>query len=700
MNPLSEARPDSPFAQRYQMLIRVAQAIKSHRGSNDLFDALAPELRKVVEFDVIYCIRYDQAANQVAWIGSRSSSGVERPEFPPQDMLVAWVYQHQLPLVIPDLQREIRFPRVAEFLRQQGLRSVCALPLTTVRRRIGSFGFGSQQPNAYSAEEVQFLTLVVDQIALAIDDALHAEELERQNQRLTLLLDLNNAVVSNLELRDLLQAMSASVRRVMQCDGVGVALPDLETQELRLYAFDFPGRDGIVQQETAVALDGALAPARVFRSGHPEVVNGIDPRQGNADLPAPAIALGVRCVCYLPLASRGRTLGVLILGRLEEKAFTEDEVDFLTRLANQLALAVENALAYREIGNLKDKLTQEKVYFEDEIRSEMNFEEIVGRSAELRTLLQQVEVVAPTGSTVLIYGETGTGKELIARAIHDLSPRRESAFVKLNCAAIPAGLLESELFGHEKGAFTGAVAQRIGRFEVGSRGTVFLDEVGEIPLELQPKLLRVLQEREFERLGSSRTLRTDARLIAATNQDLAAMVEAQKFRSDLYYRLNVFPLRVPPLRERRGDIPLLVRHFVQQYARRMNRTIDTIPSETMQVLIDYDWPGNIRELQNLMERAVILSPGPVLKVPLAGLQNRPARAEPPNRASFSNGSSIRIDTLPAGIGTLEDAERRHITDALNATDWVVGGPHGAAALLGMKRTTLQFRINKLGIAKS
>ncbi len=700
MNPPSEARPDSPFAQRYQMLIRVAQAIKSHRGSNDLFDVLAPELRKVVEFDVIYCIRYDQAANQLAWIGSHSSSGVQRPDFPAQDMLVAWVYNHQLPLVIPDLQREIRFPRVAEFLRQQGLRSVCALPLTTVRRRIGSFGFGSQQPNAYSAEEVQFLTLVVDQIALAIDDALHAEELERQNQRLTLLLDLNNAVVSNLELRDLLRAMSASVRRVMECDGVGVALPDLETQELRLYAFDFPERAGIADQEAAVPLDGALAPARVFRSGYPEVVNGIDLGQGNPDLPAPAITLGVRCVCYLPLASRGRILGVLILGRLEEKAFTEDEVDFLTRLANQLALAVENALAYREIANLKDKLTQEKVYFEDEIRSEMNFEEIVGRSAELRTLLQQVEVVAPTGSTVLIYGETGTGKELIARAIHDLSPRRQSAFVKLNCAAIPAGLLESELFGHEKGAFTGAVAQRIGRFEVGSRGTVFLDEVGEIPLELQPKLLRVLQEREFERLGSSRTMRTDARLIAATNRDLAAMVADQTFRSDLFYRLNVFPLRVPPLRERPGDIPLLVRHFVQQYARRMNRAIDTIPSETMQVLIDYDWPGNIRELQNLMERAVILSPGPVLKVPLAGLQNRAARGESLNKASFPNGSSNKIDTLAAGIGTLEDAERRHITGALNATNWVVGGPNGAAALLGMKRTTLQFRINKLGIAKS
>jgi formate hydrogenlyase transcriptional activator len=369
----------------------------------------------------------------------------------------------------------------------------------------------------------------------------------------------------------------------------------------------------------------------------------------------------------------------LILGRLEENVFTQDEVDFLMQMANQVALAVENALAYREMTNLKDKLTQEKVYLEDEIRGEMNFEDIVGKSVALRTLLQQVEAVAPTDSTVLICGETGTGKELIARAIHDLSSRRKSAFVKLNCAAIPAGLLESELFGHEKGAFTGAVAQRIGRFEVASRGTVFLDEVGEIPLELQPKLLRVLQEREFERLGSSHTLQTGARLIAATNQDLAAMVQERKFRSDLFYRLNVFPVQVPPLRERQEDIPLLVRHFVQQYARRMNKIIDTIPSEVMNLLTRYHWPGNIRELQNLMERAVILSLGSVLKLPLSGLQDRPARP------------------VANRIETLEDAERRHITNALQSTNWVVGGPNGAAALLGMKRTTLQWRMVKLGI---
>jgi formate hydrogenlyase transcriptional activator len=390
---------------------------------------------------------------------------------------------------------------------------------------------------------------------------------------------------------------------------------------------------------------------------------------------------------------RERVLGVLSLSRGRESAFGEEDGGFLGQVANQIALAVENAIAYGEIASLKDKLAQEVVYLQDEIRTELKFEEIVGNSDVLRRVLAELETVAPTDSTVLIYSETGTGKELIARAIHNLSSRNSNAFVKLNCAAIPTGLLESELFGHEKGAFTGAIAQRVGRFELANRGTVFLDEVGEIPLELQPKLLRVLQEREFERLGSTRTLRTDARLIAATNRDLTAMVEDQKFRSDLYYRLNVFPVRVPPLRERREDIPLLVRHFAQQFSRRMNRSIETIPSETMNALVRYDWPGNIRELQNVIERAVIVSNGPVLKVPLDDLRTRIPAPEP------SNGLSAPED---AGNmrGVLDEAERKQILAALKQANWVVSGPKGAAALLGMKRSTLQAHMQRLGIRVS
>src|SRR6202030_4204891 len=374
-----------------------------------------------------------------------------------------------------------------------------------------------------------------------------------------------------------------------------------------------------------------------------------------------------------------------VLGRLRDDAFSHADIDFLSQVANQIALAVENVLAFREIRELKEQLSKEKLYLEDEIRTEMNFTQIIGNSASLRRTLKRVETVAPTDSTVLIYGETGTGKELIARAIHDLSLRRSKPFVKLNCAAIPTGLLESELFGHEKGAFTGAIAQRIGRFEVANGGTIFLDEIGEIPLELQTKLLRVLQEREFERLGSSHTLRTDARLIAATNRDLEAMVSEQKFRSDLFFRLNVFPVHVPPLRERQGDIPLLVRHFTQQFSRRMKKVMDTIPSEAMDALCRYHWPGNIRELQNVIERAVIISTGPALRVDVSDLKFRKA------------GVPVEEATSPKlTSGTLQDVlketQRQQILKALKECNWVVSGPGGAAAHLGMKRSTLQLRM--------
>jgi len=394
-------------------------------------------------------------------------------------------------------------------------------------------------------------------------------------------------------------------------------------------------------------------------------------------------------LCRVPLVSHDRVLGVLSLGSVREGAFSDDDVEFLGQVASQIAIAVENATAYREIAELKDKLVQEKVYLEDEIRSELNFEEIVGSSQSLRHVLGQIETVAPTDSTVLIYGETGTGKELVARAVHNLSPRKANAFVKLNCAAIPTGLLESELFGHEKGAFTGAISQRVGRFELANHGTVFLDEIGEIPLELQPKLLRVLQEREFERLGSTRTLKTDARLIAATNRDLEEMVEAQTFRSDLFYRLNVFPVRVPSLRERPEDIPLLVRHFVRQFSRKTQRRIETIPSETMDALVQYHWPGNVRELQNVIERAVIVSQGSVLRVPIADLKPRPAQKQRPRRQAAAAGPSLRE--------TLDETERQRILNALERANWVVAGPNGAAAQLKMKRSTLQFRMRKLDI---
>src|SRR5216117_1839260 len=517
--------------------------------------------------------------------------------------------------------------------------------------------------------------------------------LPRQNERLQLLLNLTTRITSNLDLREVLRAISANFRELMRCDGAGIWLPGEGAGTFKLYAFDAPVSKGFAKEEVIITLPEDDPARRAFETMKPMVAT-VDEIgwPGGGEGYRLAAAESVKSACFIPLVNRGRALGDLMIVRLTEGTFTAEDVDFLSQAAGQIAIAIENALAYREISELKDKLAQEKLYLEEEIRSEMNFAEIVGKSSALRKVLKRVETVAPTGSTVLIYGETGAGKELIARAIHDLSPRKSKAFVKLNCAAIPTGLLESELFGHERGAFTGAIAQRIGRFEVANSGTIFLDEIGEIPLELQTKLLRVLQEREFERLGSSRTLRTDARLIAATNRDLEAMVAEQKFRSDLFFRLNVFPIQVPPLRERHGDIPLLVRHFAQQFSKRMNKTIDTISSATMEALSRYHWPGNIRELQNVIERAVITSTGRVLKVDVADLKiSKPSSPAEKGSAQGSTNGGLR--------DTLEETERQQILKALQRSNWVVAGPKGAAAKLGMKRSTLQLRMSKLGISR-
>jgi formate hydrogenlyase transcriptional activator len=405
-----------------------------------------------------------------------------------------------------------------------------------------------------------------------------------------------------------------------------------------------------------------------------------DPEMTLSEFDRHLIEGGIRSGGVVPLIAHDRKLGFLGVGSFREDAFSEADQELLGHIANQIAIAVENALAYREIETLKNKLASEKLYLEDEIRTEHNFEELIGESQTFRRILKQVETVAPTDSTVLICGETGTGKELIARAIHDLSARRERTLVKINCAAIPTGLLESELFGHEKGAFTGAISQRIGRFELANRGTLFLDEVGDIPPELQPKLLRVLQEQEFERLGSTRTQKVDVRLIAATNCDLEQMVADKKYRSDLYYRLNVFPITIPALRQRREDIPVLARFFTQKYARRLKKQITAIPAEAMAALTSYQWPGNVRELEHFIERAVILTKGSDLEISLAELKS----SEP---------------AATTELTTLHEAEREHILRALEETNWVVGGQGGAAARLGMKRTTLQSKMQKLGISR-
>jgi len=682
-------------AARYAALLRVVRLLTAQRSPTALFRVLARELRQVVAWDGIGLALYDATVPQHDF---RALEHEPQPGVVPladvlrEETVTWWVYQHQQPLVIPAVDTETRFPQLMARLKTYGIQSVCALPLTTVHRRLGGLGLGSAAANAYTDEEVRFLTLVADHVALVIDDALHSEAAQREQERLALLLDLTNTLVSQRELRDLLRTLVASVRQVMHCDVAAVGLPDAAGEQMRVYALDHPGSKGFLQEDTLVPLAGSLA-GKAFQTGEPVVLDRPDPAQGTPEEHRIFAVEGLQSHCIVPLISRHRRLGVLGLCRVQAQAFSQEDVDFLARVASQVALAVDNALAYGEITALKDQLAHEKLYLEEEIRSELSFADIIGHSATLRHVLHHVEIVAPTDATVLLTGETGTGKELLARAIHNLSARHQHAFVKLNCAAIPTGLLESELFGHERGAFTGAVSQRIGRFELANRGTIFLDEVGEIPLEVQPKLLRVLQEREFERLGSPRTLRTDARLIAATNRDLAAMVEAQTFRADLFYRLNVFPVQVPPLRERPDDIPLLVRYFAQQCARRMRKTIETIPADTMQALVQYSWPGNIRELQNILERAVILSPGPVLQVPRTDLTPRATETVLGPHATREAARRTPIRHV------LEEAERQHILRALEETQWVVAGPQGAAARLGMPRSTLQRRIQQLGLVR-
>src|SRR5713226_2374508 len=581
-------------ATRYELLVGLSNAIGTHRDPQELFSALVRELRQVVQFHYVAVSIRDEKSNA---FHERCVDAETEAVVPPDPELAIeesdswWVYQNQEPLVTSLEAGDGRFSKFQEILKKYGVRSACTLPLTTAHSKVGTLTFASKAPDVYTAEEVHFLSVVAEQIALAYDNALHfdaaetsQQQLLKKNERLGLLLELTNHMVSNLEFRDLLRAAAASTRRVMGCDGVGITLPETDNTHLRIYALDFPFKDESRQEESLVPIDEFSSMGAVFRTGKLWCGSIQEARRLGMKDPAQAED---GTVCILPLASRGRVLGIFGVVKYQDNAFTSDDIEFLSQIGNQVAIAVENALAFRQIRELKDQLSKEKLYLEDEIRTEMNFAQIIGNSASLRRVLKHVETVAPTDSTVLIYGETGTGKELIARGIHDLSPRRSKAFVKLNCAAIPTGLLESELFGHEKGAFTGAIAQRIGRFEVANGGTIFLDEIGEIPLELQTKLLRVLQEREFERLGSSRTLRTDARLIAATNRDLFAMVDEQKFRADLFYRLNVFPIHVPPLHERPEDIPLLVRHFVEHYARRMNRAIETIPSEAMETLTRY-----------------------------------------------------------------------------------------------------------------
>src|ERR1700693_2099675 len=671
--------------QRYEALLRAANAIGTCSDCDTAADVLVKTLLEVVPFDYLELVAFENDTTTVAWHllysnGARQSSRLT--DVAVDGTPVEWVRDSQRALVTPDWSEETRFAKHGEYLTRLGIASTCVLPLARGDRHLGVLSIGTSRPHAYPEDEVRFLSLVADQIALAIDAAVNFYLSRQAQDRLKLILDLTNQVVANLNFQDLLQTISASVRRVMRCDAAAIMLPEPDGVRLRVHALDFPDRKGFFTEDILIRIEGSM-PGETFRSGKPWIVNRLDPAEVSPEMYAKAAGEGMNSFCDVALISRDRSLGVLALASREENAFDGEAAGFLSQVAQQVAIGLENALAFGEIADLKDKLAQEKLYLEDEIRGEMDFEGIVGQSSALRHVLNLVETVAPSDSTVLLLGETGTGKELIARAIHDLSRRKERTFVKLNCAAIPTGLLESELFGHERGAFTGAIAQKVGRLELADQGTLFLDEVGDIPIEIQPKLLRALQEREFERLGSNRTQKVDVRLVAATNRHVDKMLENREFRSDLYYRLNVFPIRIPPLRERPEDIPLLVRYFTQKYGLLLDKQIESVPAAAMRKLSSWHLPGNIRELENVIERAVILSPGCVLQVPLRDLRSRIAPGHGNEKPQ-----------------TLADVEREHIRSILQETKWVLSGPKGAATRLGLNRSTLHFRMKKLGIVRS
>jgi len=669
----------------YEAVLALSRAIAGRDDLGSLLSGVAESLQRIVAFDFAALVLHDREAKSMC---SYVLDAAEPADVGPSKRLpvkqdpAGWVWAHQRPLVIPSLEGESRWPEFSDWVTTAGLRSLTLVPLTAGENRLGAFGFGCLAPFTPSDEELAFLERVASEFAVAVESFLAKQDLLRERDRLRTLFDITKVLVSKLSQDELFTAISTQLSRVIRHDYAILTLWNEKTKELDARALHFTGPALFDEEQARVPSEG-LPSAEALATRKPVVAYATDVDRYPSPHFRRFMAAGCKSGCSVPLITGNGPLGTLEIGRTTDDVWTDGDVEFLVQVAGQVAIAVENALAYRELSDMKERLATEKLYLEDEIRLDHNIGDMVGEGAAFQSVLKGVKTVAPSDATVLILGETGTGKELVARAIHELSHRSKGSFVKVNCAAIPASLLESEFFGHEKGAFTGAAAQRIGRFELAHQGTLFLDEIGEMPLELQPKLLRAIQDHEFERVGGNRTIRSDIRFVAATNRDLKQMVKENRFRADLYYRLHVFPIHVPPLRERPEDIPLLTRFFVQKYAGRMNRNIGRIPASVMEALARYDWPGNIRELQNVIERSVLLTTGSALIVAMPEvIGEHPPLATPANVAERS-----------------EAAEREAIIHALQEAQGIVGGPNGAAARLGLKRTTLYSRMQKLNIAR-
>ena len=673
----------------YCRMLELATAIDKQTSVQAVLKSLHKLLSPVLHFDSIAMMLLTEDRRSLRLVAfERGSAGPHvdlGAETPYAATTASRAIEEQRTIYVPDIRQEMSgFPQTASQAGTRNLLSAYMVPVLTPRRRLGVLWFGIREESELGTEDIALMEAVASNVAMALESAMAsdaAESYQRQlaaeRDRWKLLLDINNHVTAFLDVKALFRAACSSLRGYFNNDFAAIWLIDKDQNRLQAVALDFPTSPGFLDDITLPEL--TADEIHRMRTRQPELWTHAEVQL----LPAPVrdsfLAEGTESIIITALRTANRPLGVITLGSKRPDYFRPDDLDLMGQIATQISLALDNALAYERLNASRDQIEEERLYLESEIRAEYNFEDIVGKSAALRKVLQQIEIVAPTDSTVLLHGETGTGKELVARAIHSLSSRKGRTFVRLNCAAIPSGLVESELFGHERGAFTGALIQKKGRFEIADQGTLFLDEIGDISLELQPKLLRALQEHEFERLGSAKTIRVDVRLIAATHRDLPSMMRDNLFREDLFYRLNVFPIEIPPLRDRRDDIPLLVNFFVSGLARKMQKRIESIPRDAMDALTNAPWPGNIRELQNFIERAVILTQGSELRVPLKELKR--------SAAVSTSGS------------TFEEAERQAIVEALKTAQGKISGQGGAAERLGLKRTTLQNKMRKLGIAR-
>jgi formate hydrogenlyase transcriptional activator len=687
--PIDEIESRSAADGRYRTLLEVCGAIATQPNWKAALQSLRRLLSSVVAFDSVGLLLLSDNGNSVRLTAFDRDPEADEFEIgtqvPHAGTAVGRAIDEQKPIYVPDVKTELSMiPQLAAKARLGSPHSSYIFPISISGKKLGALTFGIAQGGQFSPDDMELMTSVSSHVGVALgstvaSDAaeLYQRQLARERDRLRLLLEINNQVVTQLDINELFRSASGSIRKYFANDFAGFWLIDKQSNQLECAVLDFPGGKGFLADIPAREVtDQEL---EKMRTRTPEIWS-----QQEIEKLRPAVlehlkAESIVALAVAPLGTSNGPLGIISMGSKRTNNFGQEDLDILSQISAQISLALDNALAYGRVNASRNRLEDERFYLESEIRAE--FDDLVGTSPALRKVLDQVEIVAPTGATVLLHGETGTGKELIARAVHSLSPRRDRTFVRLNCAAIPSGLIESELFGHEKGAFTGALMQKCGRFELADHGTLFLDEIGDISPELQPKLLRALQEQEFERLGSNKTIRVDVRLIAATHRDLSAMIRNNQFREDLFYRLNVFPIEVPPLRERRGDIPLLVHYFVSRLSRRMQKRIRSIPKPAMDALTNAAWPGNVRELENFIERAVILSRGDELNVPIVELKKSSAR-----------------NALP--VSTFHEAERQAIIEALKAASGRVSGTGAAAERLGLKRTTLQNKMRRLNIMKA